>query len=863
MNSLSQKLSANIESGSGGNSKPQAKSGNSAENETAFNGRVVALSDYFYNNFSIDGTDWAKVFGYEFTVYDVSGGTPRSFALPISPSSISIDVPVATSLSVTMKGIVEENNGAPLRRISIRGTSGVLPYNFIPSSKNSSGEGQGIFSKLVSVGARNTIGQINGTVNSAKKFASSASSIIGNGAARAEPLNLSPTSLEISKQTGYTFIHGLINFLDQYLAMKKQKQYKNLRLQFVMHKDKMYWDCTLTGYQIRKMPGSLEYEYDISLTAWRRAKNPAKSSRTSSPKQLTTAKEINALTATLNTLRNARKLVHSSINILTGIRSDIDQSLLTPLREAVLLTGEVVGAVHSAVDFIKVMVLSSDYYEDSYKNALGRAVQTALSKGDIAKIAIQGEALKGQGLHATTSIISSAINYQSVNALDTLVSENENRTSNLKSDDSSPIDTIFKDPNSYLGFIDSFTVEDLQLSSTAQESVDSELSRVKSLGVDDLKKNKKLIEEYSNSISSGLGGASSTYNRVNSQPTKKTYKKLSSDDIILLNALNDITMQYDGLINFVKQQDPTTTSNYFDYYAQIARANNITFENSNSKFFVPFPYGSSLESLAVEYLNNADRWIEIAAINGLKNPYIDEEGFEVLFKSSGSGNSALIPYDDRLYVGQIVEVSSNLESTTLRSINSIDILNSIEMAVTFSGNPDLSKYTLADNAKLKAFFPDTVNSLKLIAIPSDRPLTSTSIKTNPSKEDLTFLSSLSKTDFLLTSDGDLALTSGGDVKISTGLQNIIQAALIKLRTRAGTIITDPEFGNTAQVGVNVSEVNAQQLIKNLKELFADDDRFEDVIAARATISGGAVQLDIMLKIANVDYHLPLTTQLPL
>jgi hypothetical protein len=271
-----------------------------------------------------------------------------------------------------------------------------------------------------------------------------------------------------------------------------------------------------------------------------------------------------------------------------------------------------------------------------------------------------------------------------------------------------------------------------------------------------------------------------------------------------------------------------------------------------------------MESLAAQYLGNADRWIEIAALNGLKAPYIDEEGFTIPFRSSGNGNSCLIEYNTNIYIGQIVEVMSDTQPTTVRKIDAIDTLSSIEMVVTFSGTNDLNKYTIADNASIKAFLPDTVNSLKLIAIPSDDAVSDANrIKTNPSREDLDFLTTMAKIDILLTSDGDLALTGQGDFTESVGLQNLTQAAMLKLQTKAYSIVNDPTFGNPVSSGISIADLNAKDLIKRLQKLFADDPRFGPVIAATAEVKGPAVVINLLIKVAELDYHLPLSVQVPL
>ena len=61
-----------------------------------------------------------------------------------------------------------------------------------------------------------------------------------------------------------------------------------------------------------------------------------------------------------------------------------------------------------------------------------------------------------------------------------------------------------------------------------------------------------------------------------------------------------------------------TGKEYIEAVAGLARASGIAFTVPTSKFAVPFPYGMTLEMLAAQYLGSRDRWMEIAALNGLR-----------------------------------------------------------------------------------------------------------------------------------------------------------------------------------------------------------------------------------------------------
>jgi hypothetical protein len=64
--------------------------------------------------------------GYELFILDGNNNVVDRFTFPINPSSVSKSVPSAIVTTVTQRGITEEHNAAPLRRLAINGTFGIL-----------------------------------------------------------------------------------------------------------------------------------------------------------------------------------------------------------------------------------------------------------------------------------------------------------------------------------------------------------------------------------------------------------------------------------------------------------------------------------------------------------------------------------------------------------------------------------------------------------------------------------------------------------------------------------------------------------------------------------------------------------------
>lgn len=804
----------------------------------------------FYDNFS--SLRFSKLYDYRFIVYKTDKNQTQivsALPLPLNPTNIQIDVIPASNVEVTMKGIVENHNGAPLRRISIRGTTGVLPREPIKQPPS-----PGPNSVLTTV-FKNTFSQAVRVVNRAKNIADIASSMFKSDFKNKAIINFPNEEINNTGSTGYDFIHTMMVFFDVYLAAKKQKKNSDLRLAFVMGKDRLIYDVSLGPHRYRKNPGTVEYEYDIELTAYRRKDYTFNfASLFANPQGLTAAKKANAFSQSLKILRDTRKLLADSVGLMSGIRSDIQESFLNPLREMIMLLSDATGGALTAAEFGQTIVNQCKAaIDEMVKSGLG-SVKLAQLQYSLLKNNVYGETGQAGQVNGST-------------AIDDL----KNNTNNTKPasqpapEGASPINNIYKNPDQHPDIFELFSVDSMELSSEIRKQMDDAMERVRNKIKQEWIDDRNAMVSFAQSISESLGGGNVTYNRVYGlKPPKTTLKALSTDDIVLLNNLNTIIQTFDSFIATLNNPQTDQTNDYYKFYADFARANNITFENSNSKFYVPFPYGASLESLAVQYLNDSNRWTEIAAANGLKSPYIDEIGQTVTMSSSASGNQILLSKPDNLYIGQTIEIGSSTQVPTARKIISINIISSVSTLITVDGDSNLAKYTYEDGAYIKYFAPNTVNSFNMIAIPSQTAENVPDyLKLNPTPENLDAITVVALSDLALSSNGDLIINSNGNLQLSTGIANLTQAAKIKLLTKKGSIISDPSFGNPVSEGDSIATTSANEIMASLSSLFADDPRFGNILAGNILIQGPAVNVDILVGITGTNVNLPLSAELPL
>lgn len=805
-----------------------------------------ALDSMMFNFPTLDVADSFSLFDYEFVIHNGQKVLAR-LVLPMPPQSVGYSVPTTTQTTVTMRGITEEHNGAPLRPIALAGTFGVYP---VSTTVTSTAAGQkGPLDYLFN----NTVTAVNRVADTVRKLQNAFSD--NNGTFKS-PLVDEPNAWA---QTSYTVAHNMDRFFSAYLEAKKGGTVE-LYLGFNMHKDKMYFDCTLNNYSIRKQAGTVEYMYQINLTAWRRREAPIGTAGVAKSLPSVNSTQSQNVFARLNSaIQNSRNLIGQSLGILKGVQGDISQNILTPLKQVGLLVKDAQG--------LSTELLLTDF-PDAIVNEAKQSVTAAWA--DI----LNKKSRQTETSSAMETFASKGVYTKSRNPIDERIRVKENTNTMYLTDtdkqfqeiDASPGSDMFKNPDDYLDVFALTPIGEMELPNELREAIDSEIEKARSLTYQDIGDIRDQLVQFTSLLSQRLGGQDPVYNQVFGIDSVDTDKKLTTEDIEFLVTLDDAANALDELVVILRDNLKTDANDYAKFYGEYARTQGIDFQENTSKFYVPFPLGASLESLAVQYLGDQKRWIEIAAINGLKQPYVDEEGAFRNLISSGSGNSFFVASSDSFYIGQIIQIMSDTKAAENRRIVAFDIISEIQTLVTVSGESDLAKFKLSENAKIKIFAPDTVNSRMLIAIPTTTPVNVPgTIQLNPSERDLTNIAYVAKSDFMLIDyeDGtsDVGFI-GSDVAIAEGMQNIVQAANIKLKTQRGELVNDPEFGNPIIVGDSVADFDANTAIAQLSSLFEQDSRFNRVAAARIKQTGGAVSLDILLDVVRTQAYLPLTTVIP-
>jgi hypothetical protein len=270
----------------------------------------------FYDQFDLEASEknWDKIFPYQLLVLDEvvdELGTPSyivvqgergqlRFTLPIPPEALNITTPFAITGAVTQDGYVEQHGGAPIKMISLSGTTGVLPTRGSADKSQSASFGQAIFA---------------GTLAATSAISTSIAQIKGDVLTRpnvyaADDFGDDPTRM-LSKSTGYYQFRLLQRFLEGYAAMKRTSKGRFYRLALALWKDEAIYLTTPQVFSLKRAADSpLEYKYDLQLKAFARiSPGDLGFSASAQSAQLTSNRTPNTLAEIFNRARAVRAAI--------------------------------------------------------------------------------------------------------------------------------------------------------------------------------------------------------------------------------------------------------------------------------------------------------------------------------------------------------------------------------------------------------------------------------------------------------------------------------------------------------------------------------------------------------------------------
>lgn len=787
--------------------------------------------------------------GSSFSVY---GDSKYLITLRIPPQSLSITSQFASSVIATNNGILEEHNGSIFSMISISGTTGLLPDR--ATVVKPTGALQAVGNAI----APNLTSAIGGLVKSVSRTLNK----LG--------ITSEESDIDLTK-TGYFQFWALHHLFKTYAELKKIPGNENLRLSFFSTRDGTNYLCTPVTFEMRRdISAPMQYRYAIALRAWKLVEDVPKVDPVKL--NLPTPLAPSLVAGFINLINQARLLIDQSFNVLNAINSDWVR-VLQAYEQCQLFGAEIAGIdrrFNEFQDLFKGENRKKFVEPIQNQTALLKALNDNGQKKSLSDLSVTTPSQQTSG--TTQNSLTSAFNSRTeASSTATSRTASEIAKSSLQIDSKTALNDALNSkitpggetdvqksasaiPSSAgqlidqaLDLIKTANLDEFEIHPDIQTSIDAKIEATKSLDANDVRNLIADLKKTSDSWAQSINASNLVYEDIYDVPaiTITTKPQPTEDDILLGVALQESISSFTSFLAtgqmFPEQEkDPFVMANEnMETVSQMSSA--------QSAYPIVFPRGSSLAQIAQEYLGDSIREHEIALLNNLKAPFIDEAGFEQSI-TGAINRSFVVDNREKLAIGQRIILKGTGLADSARSIINIEDIGGGKFKVSVDGAANLAIYSPGLTPKLKARLPFTIGSNDTILIPSAVSLENeTTLRTTPLSSRISYSEKVFKIDLGLDTNGqDLLVSAGGDIKRSYGYENAVQAIRLMLETEQGELERHPSYGFPAVIGGRTSTSPIDQIKNLVQTRIMSDGRFTSA-QVKVNFEGSVARVDILAR----------------
>lgn len=802
------------------------------------------------------------------------GGEAATVRLIIPPQAINIQTQFATNVIATNNGILEEHNGTVFRMITISGTTGVWPGRAQQTSNSLFKIGKQMFpaaASAISNVVKAGMGLAGAAVGFADSFKNKSSANAINQTDKKSEKGGDPAvkAAEDAYETGHAQFWKLYNFFVAYTEFKKTQKGHVARLIFTSPKDGIDYTVTPLAFDLRRdARNPLLYNYNIVLKAWK-----VKRAGWSQSNLFSNGVDIRApsfVRSLIDIVRRVRLTINRSENVLMGVQSDI-KDINRMINQAYLIQKDVNDLGYTLFDLkdtltkddlFKIYAYNKDQVDaakkrfsdkaDGNKSKSQRTEQSQQAAGtgasDSPSAGLQNtiDELK-RNLEDKQSALTKSQEETNIyrEQADRAKADIANKTSPtgegtpdskgaLAAETEKDLDAVVKNPDA----LEDINTTSLTLPDSVQKAIANLQNEQNGVTAGEVLSAAEKLQELSDNIAAQSGILDPTYSQIYDVPNPESSGKSVTEDDIILQA--DIQESISSLIALTAATDvyqtlePSPIKSINEAVAPSEQAPEPT-----SSYPVTVNRGDTLESIAATYLGDPNRFREIAALNDLASPYIDEIGV-IIPISNPSGRTFNVRDNRNLILNQIVNITGNGQAPTRRRVLSIEEVGLSYWKITVDGTMDLDRFA-GTQAYLTVTAPKTVAPGDTILIPSqDPPDLSTQARPTSLQDKLTNAEKLFRVDIALdgtnststnTKSIDISIDSSGDVSRSYGYANALQIIRNAIEIERGALSQHPEYGLPNLVGQRSTVASESEIVQAIRRTILADSRFSDVQVA--------------------------------